>query len=97
MEQRFLLKPGDLVAVHGAATNVTVTGGGAWITQHGDLEDYFVQDATWPSKSGGLVLVHAIRECRVVLLGPAAAKARLRRRGAPEPSGLRRWFVFARA
>ena len=95
MEQRFLLRRGDLVAVHGAATNVTVAGGGAWITQHGDFEDYFVQDGTWASKSDGLIVVHAIRECRVLLVGPAAAKARLRRRGAPEASGLRRWFAFA--
>ena len=97
MEQCFFLQRGELVAVHGTATNVTVAGGGAWITQHGDFEDYFVQDGTWASKSDGLILVHAIRECRVLLVGPAAAKARLRRRGAPETCALERWFAFARA
>lgn len=95
MEQRFRLRRGELLAVQGAAIKAEVAGGGAWITQHGDIEDYFVRDGTWASRSEGLIVIQALLDCRVVLLGHAAAKPQLRRSGAPEPSAPRRWFAFA--
>lgn len=106
MEQAFFLKRGDLLALQGRGTRVAVSGGGAWITQHGDLNDYFVREGNWEAKSDGLVVIHAIEYCLVDVAGPAAAKAQLRRRAEPpKPAAeiamplalqvLHRWFAFA--
>jgi hypothetical protein len=97
MPKPFYLRRGDIVAVQGADTTVTVAGGDAWITQHGDIKDYVVRDGDWRSESDGLILVHAIQDCQVILNGAAAAKARLcyptpstmrTSRSAPLPSAL---------
>jgi hypothetical protein len=84
MQKHFHLKRGELLAVQGAGTKVDVAVGGAWITQHGDINDYFVQDASWGPKSDGLVLIHAIGDCRVAVFGKHAATATLRRRARAE-------------
>jgi hypothetical protein len=95
MERRLLLRSGDLIAVEGEAS-VAVSGGGTWITQYGDINDYYVRDGSWTAQAKGLVLVHAIDECQVALSGPAAAKARVSRRlvDVAEPTAPRR-FAFA--
>jgi hypothetical protein len=82
MEKTFFLGRGDTVAlIRGAGTTVAVIGGYAWITQHGDINDYVVRDGSWQVKLDGLVLIHAFQACRVALAGPAGAKAQVRRRG----------------
>jgi hypothetical protein len=86
MQKPFFLKRGHLLAVQGAGTTVEVAGGEAWITQHGDINDYAVRAGNWQSKSDGLVLIHAIQDCHLMVNGPAAAKARL---CYPTPSTMR--------
>jgi len=82
MQRAFFLKRGDTLALARASgTTVEVTGGDAWITEHGDINDYVIRDAGWQARSDGLVLIHAFRTCRVALSGPARAEVQLRRRG----------------
>jgi hypothetical protein len=81
MEQAFFLRRGDLLALQGCGTRVAVSGGDAWITQYGDLNDYVVHEGNWEAKSDGLVLVHALQFSLVDVTLPPGAKAQLRRRG----------------
>ena len=105
MEKPFFLRRGDIVAVEGTGTALTVDGGHTWITQHGDINDYVVRDGVWRSSGPGLILIHALHGCCVTVRGPAVGKARHSRRGDRQPSlasgmsgtfaALRRWFAFA--
>jgi hypothetical protein len=105
--QAFFVRRGDTLAlVQGAGTAVEVSGGSAWMTEFGDINDHVLRDEARRLKSNGSVLIYAFQDCRVALTGPASARVQLRRRGeapvaiAERPAALplralQRWFAFA--
>ena len=107
MNQSFLLKQGDMLAlIRGTGSTVEVSGGEVWATQLGDPNDYVIRDAIRQVGSDESMLIHALEDCRVALTVSAGAQVHLRRRGeapvamvqlpAARPlASLRSWFAFA--
>jgi len=64
MEKPFFLRRGDIVAVEGTGTALTVDGGHTWITQHGDITT--TSFAMAPGRPAGRALFSFTRSTDVV-------------------------------